>query len=72
MTVQASKSERQDKGSHICHSGRAEPLAEGTIPRKQRGKEFVEDFFTDGVSEAQKDETCLGSHSKAGSREFLL
>ena len=64
----ASKSERQDKGSYSCHPRRAEPLAEGTIPGQQRGKEFVEYFFTDGGSEDQREETRLGSHSKAGSR----
>ena len=63
----ASKSERQNKWSHSC-CRKTEPQVEGTIPRQQREKEFVENFFTDEVSEDQREETCLGSHSKVGSR----
>ena len=63
----ASKSERQKKWSYSC-CRKTEPQVEGTIPRQQREKEFVENFFTDGVPEDQREETHLGSHSEVGSR----
>ena len=50
----ASKSERQKKWDSCCR--KTEPQVEGTIPRQQREKDFVENFFTDGVSEDQREE----------------
>lgn len=52
----ASKLERQKKWSHSC-CRKTEPQVEGTNPRQRREKEFVENFFTDGVSEDQREDT---------------